>query len=115
MEGRRGGDAAGGKGNGMGRHDIGAGRPGRARLRIGTGLLGKGAAALALACAMAAGGAAPADASTTYWTAPSSQATVSANLLKTYAVRGGAAGPDFLGITNTNTDNGYRPGLPMRR
>lgn len=66
--------------------------------------LRKGALVFALAGAMAAGGVSMAYASTTYWTAPSSAATVSSNLLTTYGVRAGSAGPDFLGVTNTNFD-----------
>ncbi|MGI6032651.1 MAG: hypothetical protein ACOX69_04470 [Coriobacteriales bacterium] len=59
-----------------------------------------------------AGGIQNADAATSsaYWSAPSSAATVDSNNLKTYGVRAGSAGPDFLGISNTNFDvTGSKP------
>lgn len=40
-----------------------------------------------------------------YWSAPDSAVNIdTSNILKTYGVRAGSAGPDFLGITNTNFD-----------
>ncbi len=39
-----------------------------------------------------------------FWVTPSAVESNDQNLLKTYGVRAGSAGPDFLGITNTNFD-----------
>jgi hypothetical protein len=39
-----------------------------------------------------------------YWTAPTSVASIDSTLIKTYGVRDGSAGPDFMGVTNTNFD-----------
>lgn len=68
--------------------------------------LKKGALALALSGAMALGGAglAFADTGVPFGTAPDGPVAANSNLLKTYGVRAGSAGPDFLGITNTNFD-----------
>lgn len=68
--------------------------------------LKKGALALALSGAMALGGAglAFADTGAPFGTAPSDAVAADSNLLKSYGVRAGSAGPDFLGITNTNFD-----------
>jgi hypothetical protein len=44
-----------------------------------------------------------------YWTAPTEVAPISDALIKTYGVRDGSAGPDFLGITNTNFDFTHGP------
>ena len=68
--------------------------------------LGKGVLAVALAGAMAVVGAVPAFAATQ---TPFGNQSVAANnqfdnLLKTYGVRAGSAGPDYLGVTNTNFD-----------
>lgn len=68
--------------------------------------LGKGVLAVALAGAMAVVGAVPAFAATQ---TPFGNESVAANnqfnnLLKTYGVRAGSAGPDYLGVTNTNFD-----------
>ena len=68
--------------------------------------LGKGVLAVALAGAMAVVGAVPAFAATR---TPFGNASAAAddqfnNLLKTYGVRAGSAGPDYLGVTNTNFD-----------
>ena len=68
--------------------------------------MGKAAAicATALALTVAGGGTAFATASAPFGTAPTGDTTPNENLLKTYGVRAGSAGPDFLGITNTNYD-----------
>ena len=58
---------------------------------------------LALAMCLAAPAAALAE-PTEFWTAPGSSVTPDSNLIKTFGVRDGSAGPDFLGITNTNFD-----------
>lgn len=68
--------------------------------------LGKGVLAVALAGAMAVVGAVPAFAATQ---TPFGNEGVAIddqfnNLLKTYGVRAGSAGPDYLGVTNTNFD-----------
>lgn len=68
--------------------------------------LGKGVFAVALAGAMAVAGAVPAFAATQ---TPFGNEGVAIddqfnNLLKTYGVRAGSAGPDYLGVTNTNFD-----------
>ncbi|MDO4183088.1 MAG: hypothetical protein Q4E12_05730, partial [Coriobacteriia bacterium] len=44
------------------------------------------------------------DSAKPYWTAPTQAATPDDNLLRTYGVRAGSAGADFMGLTNTNFD-----------
>ena len=74
--------------------------------------LGKGVMAVVLASSMSIVGTSVAfaddDADDTtvasYWSNPTSAAEIGSNLLKTYGVRAGSAGGDFLGITNTNFD-----------
>jgi hypothetical protein len=41
---------------------------------------------------------------TPYWSTPSAVAEIDDSLVTTYGVRAGSAGPDFLGVTNTNFD-----------
>lgn len=74
--------------------------------------IGRGAVALLLAASLGTAGVGTAFATESesngvpepFWTAPSEEAVISGSLLKTYGVRAGSAGPDFLGITNTNFD-----------
>ena len=74
--------------------------------------IARGGLSLALAASMSAFGAVAAfgadettSASDAYWTAPSTAVTVTnSSLLKTYGVRAGSAGGDFVGISNTNYD-----------
>ena len=74
---------------------------------------GAGFAAVTLAASMvpmAAGSAFAADAVSPYWSAPTSAVNIDySSVLKTYGVRAGSAGPDFLGISNTNFDMGGSP------
>lgn len=67
-----------------------------------------GACALSTALAatmvvLPAGGAA-AETASSFWAAPDKATTIDSKLLTTYGVRAGSAGPDFLGISNTNFD-----------
>ena len=72
------------------------------------GRLGKGVVALALACGVGVGvaavGTAEADNATWWGNETITTVDINNNLLKTYGVRAGSAGGDFLGITNTNFD-----------
>ncbi len=66
---------------------------------------GAGFAAVALATSLVPVTAGSALASDSYWSAPSEAVSVDyTSILKTYGVRAGSAGPDFLGISNTNFD-----------
>jgi hypothetical protein len=67
--------------------------------------IGRAALALALVATLSPVGAqaAFADPVTPYWETPDPTA-IDSTLIKTYGVRDGSAGPDFLGITNTNFD-----------
>jgi hypothetical protein len=70
------------------------------------GSIGRTLMALTLAGALCLAGAGTAfadDQAEPYWTPPDSAASVD-NFLTTYGVRAGSAGPDFLGISNTNFD-----------
>jgi hypothetical protein len=58
---------------------------------------------LASSLCLVGAGTAFADPVDPYWKAPD-QTTPDPNLLTTYGVRAGSAGPDFLGISNTNFD-----------
>jgi hypothetical protein len=49
-------------------------------------------------------GSAFADPVVPYWTTPGPVDPIDDNLIKTYGVRDGSAGPDFLGVSNTNFD-----------
>lgn len=68
--------------------------------------VGRGVVSLGFAGALVLGGAVPAFAAATnpFGTTPSGTVTPNANLIKTYGVRAGSAGADYLGITNTNYD-----------
>ncbi|MDR1015127.1 MAG: hypothetical protein LBL86_09165, partial [Coriobacteriales bacterium] len=70
------------------------------------GRIGRAALACLLASSLALAGAGTASAapSVPHWSTPAAAKTVDPKLLKTYGVRDGSAGPDFLGITNTNFD-----------
>ena len=68
---------------------------------------GAGFASLTLAASMVpvAAGSAFAAGSETYWEVPTQATSVDyTKVLKTYGVRAGSAGPDYLGISNTNFD-----------
>ncbi len=66
---------------------------------------GAGFAAVALATSLVPVTAGSALASDSYWSAPDQAVSVdSSTILKTYGVRAGSAGADFLGISNTNFD-----------
>lgn len=70
--------------------------------------LTKAAAASLLAGAMIAGGAGSAFAADTFWSVPTADTSVTnssgASYVKTYGVRAGSAGGDYVGISNTNFD-----------
>jgi len=59
---------------------------------------------LAGALCLAGAGTAFADPVESYWEPPEEPAVIDPDLLTTYGVRAGSAGPDFLGISNTNFD-----------
>lgn len=66
---------------------------------------GAGFAAVALATSLVPVTAGSALANDSYWSAPDKAVSVdTSTILKTYGVRAGSAGPDFLGISNTNFD-----------
>ena len=66
---------------------------------------GAGFAAVALATSLVPVTAGSALANDSYWSAPDQAVAVdTSTILKTYGVRAGSAGPDFLGISNTNFD-----------
>ncbi len=66
---------------------------------------GAGVAAVALATSLVPVTAGSALANDSYWSAPDKAVSVDyTSILKTYGVRAGSAGPDFLGISNTNFD-----------
>ena len=73
-------------------------------------VLGRGGLSVVLAASMSAFGVAAAygadstSATEAYWSTPDSSVIPSSNLLKTYGVRAGSAGGDFMGVTNTNFD-----------
>ncbi|MCD8199692.1 MAG: hypothetical protein LUD25_01855 [Coriobacteriaceae bacterium] len=64
----------------------------------------RGATTLAVAGVLVAGGVATAMAADAPYGGTPSPTAVNSNLLTTYGVRAGSAGPDFLGISNTNVD-----------
>ncbi|MDR1015134.1 MAG: hypothetical protein LBL86_09205 [Coriobacteriales bacterium] len=70
------------------------------------GRIGRAALACLLAASLALTGAGTALAapSVPYWSTPTSAKAVDPDFLTTFGVRDGSAGPDFLGISNTNFD-----------
>ncbi len=66
---------------------------------------GAGFASVALATSLVPVAAGTAMASDSYWSLPTQAVSIDySSMLKTYGVRAGSAGPDFLGISNTNYD-----------
>jgi hypothetical protein len=78
----------------------------RRKPNVSIGTIGRTVMAFVLAGALCLVGAAPAfaDPAVPYWEAPEAAAVVDSDLLTTFGVRDGSAGPDFLGISNTNFD-----------
>lgn len=71
------------------------------------GKVGRGALVVALAGAMAVGGSVPAFAALgdqPLGDNPTGAAVAAGDLLRSYGVRAGSAGPDYVGVTNTNYD-----------